>query len=138
MKPVTPRRGSPASTAPRADDGSALGGPAIRTFERIADRWKLSSGERERVLGLSHSKYHRAKAQPDRAALLPDTLERISHVFAIFKALQVLFPDALRADSWIDRPSRRLGGETARSRLTSGRFTDLVDLRRYLDAARGW
>jgi uncharacterized protein (DUF2384 family) len=138
VSPVTPRRESATSINPRADADAALGGPAIRTFERIADRWKLSGGERERVLGLSHSKYHRVKAEPDRAVLLPDTLERISHVFGIFKALQVLFPDAVRANSWIDRPSRRLGGETARSRLTSGRFTDLVDLRRYLDAARGW
>jgi uncharacterized protein (DUF2384 family) len=115
-----------------------LGGPAIRTFERIADHWKLSVTERERVLGLTHSKYHRVKTNPDAAALSADTLERVSHVFGIFKALQVLFPDVVRADGWIDRPSRRLGGQTARSRLTSGRFTDLVDLRRYLDAARGW
>ena len=87
---------------------------------------------------MTHSKYHRVKSNPDRATLLPDTLERVSHVFGIFKALQVLFPDSVRADEWIDRPSRRLGGATARSRLTSGRFTDLVDLRHYLDAARGW
>jgi uncharacterized protein (DUF2384 family) len=120
------------------DESPALGGPALRTFERIADRWRLSGVERERVLGLTHSKYHRVKADPDRAVLSPDTVERVSHVLGIFKALQVLFPDAVRADGWIDRPSLRLGGESARSRLTSGRFTDLVDLRRYLDAARGW
>ena len=117
---------------------SGLAGPAIRTFERIADRWRLSGIERERMLGLTHSKYHRVKANPDAAALSGDTLERVSHVLGIFKALQVLFPDAPRADGWIDRPSQRLGGESARSRLTSGRFSDLVDLRRYLDAARGW
>ncbi len=118
--------------------GSELAGPAIRTFERIADRWNLSGVERERVLGLTHSKYHRVKANSGAASLSGDTLERVSHIFGIFKALQVLFPDAQRADGWIDRPSRRLGGASARSRLTSGRFSDLVDLRRYLDAARGW
>lgn len=113
-------------------------GPALRTFERIADRWHLSGVERERVLGLTHSKYHRVRANPDAAILSSDTLERISHVLGIFKALAVLFPDAVRADGWIDRPSRRLGGETARSRIAGGRFTDLIDVRRYLDAARGW
>jgi uncharacterized protein (DUF2384 family) len=117
---------------------TALAGPAIRTFERVADRWRLTAIERERMLGLTHSKYHRVKANPDAAALSGDTLERVSHVLGIFKALQVLFPDATRADGWIDRPSHRLGGESARNRLTSGRFSDLVDLRRYLDAARGW
>jgi uncharacterized protein (DUF2384 family) len=132
------RQGSPTRKSREPKTDASLGGPAIRTFERIADRWKLSGAERERVLGLTHSKYHRVKVDPDRAVLLPDTLERVSHVFGIFKALQVLFPDSTRADGWIDRPSRRLGGETARSRLTSGRFTDLVDLRHYLDAARGW
>lgn len=120
------------------DAEGPLAGAAVRTFERIADRWALTAAERERLLGLSHSKYHRVKANPDGAVLSADTLERVSHVLGIFKALRVLFPDAQRADGWIDRPSQRLGGQTARTRLTSGRFTDLVDLRRYLDAARGW
>lgn len=115
-----------------------LAGPTIRTFERIADRWRLTGVERERVLGLTHSKYHRVKLNPDAAVLSSDTLERVSHVLGIFKALQSLFPDTPRADGWIDRPSQRLGGEPARNRLTSGRFSDIVDLRRYLDAARGW
>jgi uncharacterized protein (DUF2384 family) len=131
-------RRTPPSAHPAPAHSTALAGPALRTFERIANRWKLSGVERERVLGLTHSKYHRAKLDPDGAVLSSDTLERVSHVFGIFKALQVLFPDAPRADSWIDRPSRRLGGATARMRLTSGRFSDIVDLRRYLDAARGW
>ena len=115
-----------------------LAAPALRTFENIADRWKLSTAERERLLGLAHATYFRARRDPAKARLDESTLERISHVLGIYKALHVLFPDAERADSWIDRPSRRLGGEPARRRLTSGSFSDLVDLRRYLDAERGW
>jgi len=123
----------PSSTSVRS-----LSGPAIRTFERIADRWKLTLAERERILGLPRTTYFRVRKRPERAAFSGDTLERISHVFGIYKALHVLFPEDQRADTWIDRPSRRLGGLTARMRLTSGQFSDLVDLRRYLDASRGW
>jgi uncharacterized protein (DUF2384 family) len=123
---------------PHSAGSIRLAGPAVRTFESIADRWGLSGRERERVLGLSHATYYRARSSPATARLDGATLERISHVLGIYKALHELFPDARQADSWIDRPSLRLGGETARSRLTSGRFTDLVDLRRYVDAARGW
>ncbi len=125
------------SGAPSGGDRS-LSGPAIRTFERIADRWKLTLAERERVLRLPRTTYFRVRKNPDRASLSADTLERVSHVLGIYKSLHVLFPEDQRADTWIDRPSRRLGGATARTQLASGHFSDLVDLRRYLDASRGW
>ena len=109
----------------------------LRTFDEIADRWHLTRAEREAILGLPRSTYTRLRAHPDRAALDRNTLERISHVFGIYKALHVLFSDDERADSWIDRPSTAFGGQPARQRLTTGLVSDLAAVRRHLDAARG-
>jgi len=114
-------------------------GPAgMRTFERIADAWGLSHEERHRLLGMSASTYYRARANPERVQYSSDLLERLSHVLGVYKALHVLFPQADRADAWIDRPSRHFGDQPARARLTSGSFSDLVSVRNYLDAQRGW
>ncbi len=115
----------------------ALGESGIRAFERIADRWKLTRAEREAILGMPRSTYARLRAKPERANLDRSTLERLSLVFGIYKALHVLFSDDERADTWIDRPSAAFGDRPARERITSGLITDLAKVRHYLDVSRG-
>lgn len=114
-----------------------LGESGIRTFERIADRWKLTRSEREAILGIPRSTYARLRGNPERANLDRSTLERLSHVFGIYKALHVLFSDDERADTWIDRPSAAFGDRPARERMTTGLITDLAKVRQYLDVSRG-
>jgi len=123
------------STAAKAAPSIAESG--LRSFEIIADRWHLSPRERESVLGMPRSTYARARANPQRAHLDQNALERLSHVLGIYKALHILFSDADRADTWIDRPSSDFGGRPARERLTSGLVADLAFVRHYLDVARG-
>src|SRR5438045_4181086 len=61
----------------------------LRTFFSIADAWKLSARESMTLLGLrSRSTYHVWK-EGKSGALSRDTLERISYVLGIFKALQM-------------------------------------------------
>jgi uncharacterized protein (DUF2384 family) len=83
------------------------------------------------------STYYRLRRNPDAAELGSDALERISHVLGIYKALHVLFPSEEYADRWISEPNRAFGGAPAKSKMLSG-FTQLVDVRRFLDAQRGW
>ncbi|MFN2462070.1 MAG: antitoxin Xre-like helix-turn-helix domain-containing protein, partial [Candidatus Velthaea sp.] len=64
-----------------------LAGPALRTFSNVADSWRLTHRERRALLGaVSPTTYDRMRRAPDSARLGPDTLERISHVLAIYKA----------------------------------------------------
>ena len=111
----------------------------LRTYFGIADAWKLSSKEAMTLLGLrSRSTYHLwkgGKAGP----LSPDTLERISYVFGISKALQMLLPSDEAADAWIRKPNAAplLNGQSALDRMMSGNVADLYEVRRYLDAQRG-
>ena len=66
-----------------------------------------------------------------------DTLERLSYVAGIYKALQLLFPNAEQWSGWIRRPNRDFGGRPALEHMLGGRVIDLADVRRYLDAQRG-
>jgi uncharacterized protein (DUF2384 family) len=116
----------------------SLSESGLRAFEAVADRWQLTVAERQRLLGLARSTYGRLRARPAQAALDATTLERISHVLGIYKALHVLFIDEKQADSWIDRPSVAFGDRPARERLTSGLLSDLIFIRHHLDVARGW
>ena len=114
-----------------------LSAPALRTFDSIADAWNLRGSDRRALLGnVPSSTYDRWRRNPEGAMLSQDALERISHVIGIYKALHVLFTSAPYADRWINDPNVAFAGATARERMTAG-FTQLVDVRRYLDSVRG-
>jgi hypothetical protein len=116
-------------------------GAALRTFFRIAEVWGLTAEQQMRLLGSpARSTYFRWKRQ-GAEQLSRDTLERISYVLGIYKALQVLLPDAAAADAWVRRPNRAplFGGGTALDRMLTGNVSDLYLVRQYLDAQRaGW
>jgi hypothetical protein len=117
-----------------------LSGPALRAFFRIAEAWGLNATQ-ERVLLGSPPPSTFFKWKKDRAGNLPrDVLERISYVLGIYKALEILFPEARRANEWVSRPNTAplFGGESALDRMLRGNVGDLYVVRQYLDAQRGW
>lgn len=120
-------------------DRRGLSGPALRTFFRIAERWGLSAEQQMTLLGVT-TRSTFFKWKKDAEAVLPkDTLERISYVLGIYKALQILLPDETAADAWVKRPNAAplFGGRSALDRMLSGQVADLFVVRQYLDAHRG-
>ncbi|HEX4943910.1 MAG TPA: MbcA/ParS/Xre antitoxin family protein [Usitatibacteraceae bacterium] len=112
---------------------------ALRTFFRIAEAWKLSVKEQMAILGVrSRSTLHSWKGG-EAGPLGRDTLERLSYVFGIYKALQVIFSRQEQANGWIRKPNAApiFGGRSALDRLVAGNVSDLYEVRRYLDAQRG-
>jgi hypothetical protein len=122
-----------------AADPSRVSDPALRTFFRIAEGWKLGVREQMRLLGdPPKSTFYKWKQASD-VVLGKDTLERLSYVFGIYSALQVLLPQPEAADAWIRKPNDAplFGGRSALERMLSGQVADLYVVRQYLDAQRG-
>lgn len=125
----------PARASPSAAVMAAAG---LRAFARIAEQWGLSTDEQRRVLGEPpRSTYFAWRKAPDKAVLPRDTLERLSLLLGIYKALQILLPDAVAADAWVRKPNAAFGGSSALAVMLAGNVADLVRVRRWLDAARG-
>jgi len=119
-------------------DAGKVSAPALRTFFRIAAAWKLSPKEQMKLLGSPpRSTFYRWKQ--GECVLTQDTVERISYVFGIYSALQVLLPKPEAADTWVKKPNSAplFGGRTALERMLSGQVGDLYLVRQYLDAQRG-
>jgi len=117
----------------------AASAAGLRAFTRIAEAWGLSVAEQQRLLGLtSRSTYFKWKKDP-HVRLQRDTLERLSYLLGIYKALQILLPQAHAADEWIRRPNEEplFGGRSALERMLSGNVADLYLVRQYLDSQRG-
>ena len=124
---------------PQETSRKVLSPPALRAFFRIADLWQLSIAEQMTLLGVSaRSTFFKWKRNAD-VELPKDTLERISYLLGIYKALQILLPDPHAADAWVRRPNQAplFGGRSALERMLSGHVADLFVVRRYLDAQRG-
>jgi len=122
-------------------DSAMVAGAALRTFFNIADAWRLNVEQAMVLLGLdSRSTYFKWKKSPETASLNPDKLERLSYIFGIYKALQILLPKPEAADGWLHQANQAapFAGQTALQRMLSGRVADLYVVRQYLDAQCGW
>ena len=120
-------------------DPDELGSTALTAFFNITATWDLSAEEERTLLG-SPPRSTFFKWKSERASRLSsDTLERISYVMGIYKALRILLPTAEAAHAWIKKPNTAVGfgGKSALERMLGGRVVDLADVRRYLDAERG-
>jgi len=118
---------------------AALTAPALRSFFRLAEHWDLRVAEQRKLLGdPPESTFYKWKREQD-GSLGRDTLERISYLLGIWKALQILFPDTAQADAWLRKPNAApvFGGHSALERMLSGNVADLFVVRQYLDAQRG-
>lgn len=120
-------------------DRKGLSGPALRTFFRIAELWELSVDDQMTLLGVTaRSTFFKWKKDPN-TVLPKDTLERISYIVGVYKALQILLPNEKAADEWVKRPNEApvFAGQSALDRMLSGQVADLFVVRQYLDAQRG-
>jgi hypothetical protein len=126
--------------SPRAPTSTQLNAAGIRAFTRIAALWGLSVEEQLLLLGEpARSTFFAWRKDPERAVLSKDTLERISNILGVYKALQILFPDPSVADAWVRKPNAAplFSGRSALDRMLAGNVSDLNAVRRYLDAVRG-
>ena len=110
----------------------------LTAFFSIAAEWELDNEQQRVLLGSpGRSTFFKWKKQL-RGQLSRDTLDRISYLLGIYKALHILFDDSA-AREWLrnanDAPL--FGGRSPLDFMLGGSLVALADLRRYLDAARG-
>lgn len=112
---------------------------ALKAFFGITQKWNLTSEQERILLGVPKATFYRWKHNLD-GSLTPDTLERISYILGIYKSLRILLPSERAANEWVHKPNSAplFNGKTALDKLVVGRVIDLADVRRYLDAERGW
>ncbi|RLU00081.1 MAG: DUF2384 domain-containing protein [Ketobacter sp.] len=118
---------------------------ALLNFFGITEEWGLSSKEQMTLLGNpAKSSFYRMKEFAEGKASKPvrlsqDTLERVSYIMGIYKALNILLPNPKRAAEWVKKPNTAplFNGATALDIMLKGRVTDLSDVRRFLDGERG-
>lgn len=109
---------------------------ALRTVLNILDAWDVTPRDRMAILGCDQDMYDRWIKTHELGETHEDTLERLSYVLGIWKALQILFPDQAAANTWIHRSNNSpvFNGKTPLSIMVKGRIEDLSLVRIFLDS----
>ena len=120
----------------RAGDGRSAIPAVMEAFQGLAELWQLSTEDQLLLLG-SPGRSTFFKWKKEGGAIPRDTVERVSHLLAIHKALEILLPDIRSVDGWVRRPNGYFNGQSALDVMRGGQVMDIYRVRQYLDAQRG-
>ena len=107
-----------------------------RAFVNLAEKWDITDDQAAVLMGdISVRTFRRWKAG-DLGRAGVDTAARLSNLMGIHKALRLLFKEPVRGYGWVKRPNDVFGGVPALDVMLHGQLTDIMRVRRYLDAMR--
>jgi len=114
-------------------EAAAMARAAVSLFAR----WGVTDLQAATLLGgLSPRSFARWKAG-HVGRLGRDLTARLSNLMGIHKALRLIFTEPARGYAWVRRPNEAFAGRSALDVMLGGELTDLMRVRRYLDAERG-
>lgn len=114
------------------DEAAAMFRAALSLF----GKWALTDEQAATLLDMPVRSYRRWKAEgPGRISR--DGRARLSNLMGIHKALRIIFTEAQRGYAWIRADNAAFAGASALDIMLGGELTDIMRVRRYLDAVRG-
>ena len=121
------------SATPISDDEATA---AFRASLNLFKRWGVSDQEASVLLDVPVRTFGRWKSGKI-GNISRDQKARLSNLMGIHKALRIIFLDSERAYNWVRKINSTFSGQTALEVMLGGNLTDLMRVRRYLDAERG-
>lgn len=124
------------ATAPSSpitdEEAAAMFRAALNLFER----WSVKDADAAILLDVKDRTYSRWKKCRSISAPTRDQKARLSNLMGIHKALRYSFKEPERGYKWVKKPNAAFGGKSALDVMLNGELTDLMRVRRYLDADR--
>ena len=119
-------------------DRDRLAGTALKAYRRLVEQWGLTPVQAAALLSVSVSTWERLKPEGRARSLTQDQMTRISILTGIYKALHLLFADAM-ADRWLllANSGPIFQGRNPVAAMIDGGIPLMLDVRRYVDAVRG-
>lgn len=132
LTPVDTQQREFSATPITDEEAAAMFRAAINLF----GRWGITDEQAAILLDLPVRTYRRWKAG-EIGRIDRDSKARLSNLMGIHKALRIIFREPQRGYAWIKAPNEVFAGRTALDVMLGGELTDLMRVRRYLDAERG-
>ena len=121
------------SGAPITDEEA---GAMFRASVNLFRLWRVTDEQAATLLDLPVRTYRRWKAG-EAARMGRDLKARLSNLMGIHKTLRLIFREPERGYDWIRASNDAFSGKSALDVMLGGDLTDIMRIRRYLDAERG-
>lgn len=108
----------------------------FRAAVNLFAKWGLTDDQSATLLDLPARSYRRWK-MGEIGRIDRDQKARLSNLMGVHKALRVIFREAQRGYDWIQKENPAFAGKSALAVMLNGELTDIMRVRRYLDAERG-
>ena len=110
---------------------------ALRAVVKLFALWGLTDQQAADLLDLPVRTYRRWKAG-EAGRIGRDGRARLSNLLGIHKSLRLIFAEPARGYAWVKAANDAFGGKSALEVMLGGELSDLMRVRAYLDAERGW
>lgn len=108
----------------------------FRAVVMMFGKWDITDDQSAILLDLPVRSYRRWKTG-EQGRIDRDGKARLSNLMGIHKALRYIFREPERCYRWLKSPNAAFRGASALEIMLGGELTDLMRVRRYLDAERG-
>lgn len=118
---------------------TALLAAGLRSFFRLAEEWCLTEAEQLILIGSTSTSELSDWRQGKIGSATNGTLERISYLLGIYKAIHTLLPNPAQANAWIRAANTAslFDGGSALDLMLNGKASDLHAVRAFLDGQLG-
>ena len=114
------------------DEATAM----FRASLNLFGKWELTDEQAATLLDMSVRTFRRWKAE-GAGRISRDGCARLSNLMGIHKALRLIFREPERGYDWVKAANDAFSGKSALEVMLGGDLTDIMRIRRYLDAERG-
>lgn len=130
----------PIDTSPREFESTPISdeeaAAMFRAVINLFSIWEVTDEQAATLLDMPLRTYRRWKAG-EQGRIDRDGKARLSNLMGIHKALRIIFREKQRSYAWIKTANDAFAGRAALDVMLGGELTDLMRVRRYLDAERG-
>lgn len=111
---------------------------AFKMGNNILEKWGCSTTEKQAILGMSKSSFHRYQKDASTVSLSSDQLERLSYLANIHQALRVVFsnPDNVYGFMSMVNNNPYFNNRTPLSLISTGNFGSLYEVFKRIDSMR--
>jgi hypothetical protein len=108
----------------------------FRAALTLFGKWDVTDDQAATLLDMPVRSFRRWKAE-GAGRISRDGCARLSNIMGIHKALRIVFSDAQRGYAWVKAANAAFANHSALDIMLGGELTDIMRVRRYLDAERG-
>ncbi|HBV76408.1 MULTISPECIES: antitoxin Xre-like helix-turn-helix domain-containing protein [Vibrio] len=119
-------------------DTKVMAKAGFKAANQIMDGWGCSTKDKQKIMRIAPSTYHKFKVNPETISLDSDQLERLSYIVNIHASLRIVFdnPENVKGFMALENHNPYFNGRTPLSIIRDGKFSHIYEVFCRIDSLR--